>query len=105
MKIKKIVFSLIILIILTLLGAFFYAFKVEPYRVVVNEHQLNVSKTKANLKIVQLSDLHIKKDFNANHLYKVIKKTKNKILILLFFQETYMIIILNIMKMRQSFPS
>ena len=78
MKIKKIVFSLIILIILTLLGAFFYAFKVEPYRVVVNEHQLNVSKTKANLKIVQLSDLHIKKDFNANHLYKVIKKTNEQ---------------------------
>lgn len=64
MKIKKVVFSLTILIIFTLLGSFFYAFKVEPYRLVVNERQLNNTSTKQNIKIVQLSDLHIKKDFN-----------------------------------------
>ena len=59
-------FSLTILIIFTLLGSFFYAFKVEPYRLVVNERQLNNTSTKQNIKIVQLSDLHIKKDFNAD---------------------------------------
>ena len=51
MKIKKVVFSLTILIIFTLLGSFFYAFKVEPYRLVVNERQLNNTSTKQNIKI------------------------------------------------------
>ncbi|MGV8958363.1 metallophosphoesterase [Lactococcus lactis] len=71
-------FSLTILIIFTLLGSFFYAFKVEPYRLVVNERQLNNTSTKQNIKIVQLSDLHIKKDFNADRLDKVIQKTNEQ---------------------------
>ncbi|AWN66179.1 MULTISPECIES: metallophosphoesterase [Lactococcus] len=78
MKIKKIVFSLIILIICTVIGVFYYAFKVEPYRLVVNEHQVNNTNSKENLKIVQLSDLHIKKDFNADQLDKVIQKTNEQ---------------------------
>lgn len=39
---------------------------------------MNNTNSKENLKIVQLSDLHIKKDFNADRLDKVIKKTNEQ---------------------------
>ena len=57
MKIKKIVFSLIILIICTVIGVFYYAFNVETYRLVVNEHQVNNTNSKENLKIVIYSSV------------------------------------------------
>ena len=78
MKIIKIVFSLVILLTLTCLGGLYYAFKIEPYRLVVNQHQLENRSSKEKIKIVQLSDLHIKKDFDAKHLDKVIQKTNEQ---------------------------
>ena len=78
MKIIKIVFSLVILLMLTCLGGLYYAFKIEPYRLVVNQHQLENRSSKEKIKIVQLSDLHIKKDFDAKHLDKVIQKTNEQ---------------------------
>ena len=39
---------------------------------------MNNTNSKENLKIVQLSDLHIKKDFNADRLDKVIQKTNEQ---------------------------
>ncbi|KGH33904.1 metallophosphoesterase [Lactococcus cremoris] len=78
MKIIKIVFSLVILLMFTCLGGLYYAFKIEPYRLVVNQHQLENRSSKEKIKIVQLSDLHIKKDFDAKHLDKVIQKTNEQ---------------------------
>ncbi|XOW20651.1 metallophosphoesterase [Lactococcus cremoris] len=63
---------------LTCLGGLYYAFKIEPYRLVVNQHQLENRSSKEKIKIVQLSDLHIKKDFDAKHLDKVIQKTNEQ---------------------------
>ncbi|ABJ73202.1 Predicted phosphohydrolase [Lactococcus cremoris subsp. cremoris SK11] len=71
-------FSLVILLMLTCLGGLYYAFKIEPYRLVVNQHQLENRSSKEKIKIVQLSDLHIKKDFDAKHLDKVIQKTNEQ---------------------------
>lgn len=61
-------------IIAILVGEFsiFYAFKIEPYRLKVNEYALNSNiKNNTEIKIVQFSDLHIKEDFT----YKIWKKS------------------------------
>ena len=52
-------------------AAFFYAFKIEPYRIKVNEHTMNEKRKDINnLKIVQISDIHIKDDFTYKNLGK-----------------------------------
>lgn len=68
--------GLIIFIIAGLgLGSVFYAFKIEPYRLTVKEYDLGkTSDSKAQLKIVQFSDVHIKSDFTYQNLDKIVDK-------------------------------
>lgn len=65
--------------ILVIGGCIYYAFKIEPYRVTLNEFTLNEEKPdREHLKIVQISDLHIKADFTYKNLDKVIKKVNEQ---------------------------
>ncbi len=64
MKILKRILIVFTLLILVIGGCIYYAFKIEPYRVTLNEFTLNEEKPdREHLKIVQISDLHIKADF------------------------------------------
>lgn len=75
MKILKRIFIFLILLILLVVGCIYYAFKIEPFRITVNEFALNEKKSDdEHLKIVQISDLHIKADFTSENLDKVVKK-------------------------------
>lgn len=63
MKIFKKLLLLVIFFTVILGGAFFYAFEIEPYRIRINEYQLNEKQAgRKEFKIVQISDLHIKED-------------------------------------------
>ena len=87
MKILKRILIVFTLLILVIGGCIYYAFKIEPYRVTLNEFALNEEKPdREHLKIVQISDLHIKADFTYKNLDKVIKRSMNKIRILLFLR-------------------
>lgn len=74
MRILKRLLIILILLILAVAGCIYYAFKIEPFRVTLNEFTLNEeSSDREHLKIVQISDLHIKADFTFENLDKVIK--------------------------------
>lgn len=52
----------------------FYAFRIEPYRLTVNEYPLNSrGEVSDEVKIVQFSDLHIKEDFTSENLEKTVR--------------------------------
>lgn len=72
MRFLKKLFILLVVIIFVSGGCLFYAFKIEPYRLVVNQFDLN-EKTKERLKIVQFSDTHIKEDFTYKNLKKIVR--------------------------------
>ena len=79
MKILKRILIVFTLLILVIGGCIYYAFKIEPYRVTLNEFALNEAKPdREHLKIVQISDLHIKADFTYKNLDKVIKKVNEQ---------------------------
>ena len=79
MKILKRILIVFTLLILVIGGCIYYAFKIEPYRVTLNEFALNEEKPdREHLKIVQISDLHIKADFTYKNLDKVIKKVNEQ---------------------------
>lgn len=63
-------------LIVVVAALLFYAIKIEPYRLTVNEHQLNDPfEGCEELKIVQLSDIHIKKDYTVEQLKKIVDRT------------------------------
>ena len=75
MKILKRILIIFILLILAAGACVYYAFNVEPFRIKVNEYTLNEERSdKEHLKIVQISDLHIKADFTYENLKEVVKK-------------------------------
>lgn len=79
MKILRRILVVIVLLILVIAGCIYYAFKIEPYRLTVNEYTLNEERSDSeHLKIVQISDLHIKADFTYENLHKVIKKVNEQ---------------------------
>lgn len=59
-------------------GCVFYAFRIEPYRITVNEYTLDRRPEGLNLKIAQISDLHIKEDFTAENLEKIIDRLNSE---------------------------
>jgi len=66
------VFVLILLLIVGL--GIFYAFKIEPYRISLQTVNLTEQRENAqHVRIVQLSDIHIKEDFPVQELRKVVK--------------------------------
>lgn len=75
---KRLFISLFAIIVLGILaggGCLFYAFKIEPYKLKVNEYAMNSNgENTAKIKIVQFSDLHIKEDFTYKDLEKVVCK-------------------------------
>ena len=79
MRFFKRVFAFLFLsfVIFMLAGGFciFYAFQIEPYRLKVKEYTLNEQENGAeDIKVVQFSDLHIKEDYTAENLEKVVDK-------------------------------
>lgn len=54
-----------------------YAFKIEPYLIKIKKYDIN-SKTNNRIKIVQISDIHIKNNFTPKHLNKIIKKINDQ---------------------------
>lgn len=72
---KKVLGILFILIGLGLFGVY-YAYDIEPYRISVTHQNINEpNPNKMELKIVQLSDTHIKADFTPDNLAKVVERT------------------------------
>lgn len=66
------------LFVLTGLGLFavYYAYDIEPYRISVTHQNINEpNPNKKELKIVQLSDIHLKGDFTPDNLAKVVERT------------------------------
>lgn len=70
-KSLKIFLTVIITIIIALAGLFFYAFKIEPFNINVNNIDLSTNQTNG-LKLVQFSDTHIKPDFTYENFQKVV---------------------------------
>lgn len=75
---KKIIIRILtsFLLILVLIGGLiFYGFKIEPFRLKVNEYTLKKTEAAASsLTIAQISDLHIKQDFTSRNLKKVVDR-------------------------------
>lgn len=64
-----------VLISLAATGCIFYAFQVEPYRIKIKNYTIHARQEGAEeIKIAQISDLHIKEDFTYHNLSKVVKK-------------------------------
>ncbi|KZK39010.1 putative phosphohydrolase [Lactococcus cremoris] len=78
MKLIKTFLTLFLIALLASVGCLYYAFKVEPYRLTLNEHQVQSVASEEKLKLVQISDLHIKKDYTAKHLEKVVQKVNEQ---------------------------
>lgn len=78
MKLIKTFLTLFLIALLASVGCLYYAFKVEPYRLTLNEHQVQSVASEEKLKLVQISDLHIKKDYTAKHLEKVVQKVNQQ---------------------------
>lgn len=75
MKILKKITIFVVVLILSATCCLFYAFKIEPYKLKIKEYNLRGSQVNTNvLKVVQISDLHIKKDFTYKNLQKVVEK-------------------------------
>lgn len=75
MRVLRNIFIFLLILFLTAAGFIFYAFKIEPFRITVNEYTLNEEKEgMSEIKMVQISDLHIKEDFTYENLGRVINK-------------------------------
>lgn len=67
--------SIVGAIVLLAAGLLLYALKVEPYRLTVNEHCLNEPfEGSEELRIVQLSDIHIKPEYTVRQLKRIVDK-------------------------------
>lgn len=74
-KVLKRLFTVLFLLVLSCAGLLVYAFKIEPYRLTVNQFSLNEDAGAADeIKIAQISDIHIKEDFTYQELQKVVDK-------------------------------
>lgn len=73
MKLFRCILILFSAVIISGGSCLFYAFKIEPYRLKVREYDVTERKAdKEPVKIVQFSDVHIKKDFTYKNLQKVV---------------------------------
>ncbi|MDH7959207.1 metallophosphoesterase [Lactococcus garvieae] len=73
-KTKRILFSLLSLLILLIIALPFYAWKVEPFLVHVNHVELGKKNERTPLNVVQISDLQVSEYYETNRLDKVIEK-------------------------------
>lgn len=77
------IFNTIIVLVLLLIvvggGSIYYAFNIEPYRIVVDNVDLNQTiKSSEELNIVQISDIHIKEDYTYEQLVKIVDKVNDQ---------------------------
>lgn len=73
-KTKRILFSILSLLILLIIALPFYAWKVEPFLVHVNHVELGKKNERTPLNVVQISDLQVSEYYETNRLDKVIEK-------------------------------
>lgn len=72
-------FILFLILILLAGGCVFYAFKIEPFRLKLHQFTLTEKQDgTVPYKIVQISDLHIKKDFTAKELRRIVDKINSQ---------------------------
>ncbi len=74
---KFIINTIKIFIILGIIcaGCLYYAFEIEPYSLKVDTIDINIDKENGeNVKIVQFSDTHIKENYTADELVKIVDK-------------------------------
>jgi predicted MPP superfamily phosphohydrolase len=64
-----------IAILLIILGLPIYAFFIEPKRLVVSQEHLSFNQNGSDVKVVQLSDIHLKKDYSIKSLKRIVEKT------------------------------
>lgn len=73
MKFLKFILISLVTILIIAGSCMLYAFKIEPYRLKVNEYYLTEKKENTMpIKIVQFSDMHIKEDFTYENLKKAV---------------------------------
>lgn len=73
-KTKRILLSILSLLILLIIALPFYAWKVEPFLVHVNHVELGKKNERTPLNVVQISDLQVSEYYETNRLDKVIEK-------------------------------
>lgn len=78
LKFIRNIFILMFVIILIGLGCVFYAFKIEPYMLSVEKVELNQEYMQNSLRVVQISDLHIKENFTYKNVKKVVDKVNKQ---------------------------
>ena len=73
-KTKRVLLSILSLLILVIIALPFYAWKVEPFLVHVNHVELGKKNERTPLNVVQISDLQVSEYYETNRLDKVIEK-------------------------------
>ncbi|GAB7391113.1 metallophosphoesterase [Lactococcus garvieae] len=73
-KTKRVLLSILSLLILLIIALPFYAWKVEPFLVHVNHVELGKKNDRTPLNVVQISDLQVSEYYETNRLDKVIEK-------------------------------
>lgn len=63
---------LVYLLIVAIIGMVFYAFFIEPKRIVTHNYTIGNNDKKKPIKVVQLSDIHIQEKYPASQLEKIV---------------------------------
>lgn len=66
------------LVLLTIVGIVLYAFFIEPKRIVTHHYIVGQNNGQKPVKVVQLSDIHIQKNYPASQLEKIVTKVNNE---------------------------
>lgn len=73
MRILKKILVIVLSVSFVISASVFYAFKIEPYRIKVNKYTLNEQESdKSSVKIIQISDLHLKEDYTYENLRRIV---------------------------------
>lgn len=57
------------------IGILSYSFFIEPKCLVIHKNQIKVTESGKTLRIVQLSDIHLKKNYSVKALKQIVEKT------------------------------
>ena len=58
-----------------IIGILSYSFFIEPKCLVIHKNQIKVTESGKTLRIVQLSDIHLKKNYSVKALKQIVEKT------------------------------
>ncbi|GGC98462.1 metallophosphoesterase [Enterococcus wangshanyuanii] len=73
---KRSIFFLVLF--LAIIGMIFYAFLIEPKRIVTHNYTLGNNQGQKPVKVVQLSDIHIQKNYPTTQLEKIVTKVNQE---------------------------